>query len=135
MTTIVAVVGGPLLIALMDLVRRRNLRLERNALGFPLLPATATPGGRALLNDPALTEQVIAVAEPVPAFVEQEVMSSPVPNVISNSAPAVAGIDGVSRVARMAVATLPMARPLPSQLPLARFLPHAEPRGFCIQPQ
>jgi hypothetical protein len=119
----------------MDLVRRRNLRLERNALGFPLLPATATPGGRALLNDPALTEQVVAAAEPVAVFVEQEVTSNPVPNVIPNSAPAVAGIEGVARVARIAVATLPMARPLPSQLPRARFLPHAEPRGFCIQPQ
>jgi hypothetical protein len=134
MTTIVAVVGGPLLIALVDLIRRRKSRLEWKLRGFPVLPVMAVSGGRALLTDPAANEPV--AIEPVVALAE---VASPVAeevataNAIPNPAPAVAGIEGVARVARIAAASLPLAKPLPSQRPTARFLPYAGPRGFCVQ--
>jgi hypothetical protein len=137
MTTIMAVVGGPLLIALVDLIRRRKSRLERTSPGFPALPVLAFPGGRALVKEPAVDQPVFSVVDVVPPVVEQVVTSNPVAAPVSSpileSAPAVAGIEGVARVARIATPNLPLARSMPSQLPRPKFLPHTGPRGFAIQ--
>ena len=70
MTTIMAVVGGPLLIALVDLIRRRNSRLQRTG-GFPALPVMAFPGGRTLVQDSAVDQQAFSLVDVAPPVVEE----------------------------------------------------------------
>jgi len=131
MTTIVAVVGGPLLIALVDLLRRRNARLELATRGFPMLPMAAIPGGRSLLSEPAVTEPVVPVAKV--ALPLEEV--APVPKPVSNASPWTGTVENVPRVTSVPSPMLPLATSVPTPRPSARFLPYAQPRGFAIQAQ
>jgi hypothetical protein len=129
MTTIVAVVGGPLLIALVDLLRRRNSRLELTARGFPKLPVGAIPGGRSLLSEPVA--DVSVAAEVAPKLEETASMPKPV----SNASPWTGTVENVPRGSCVPSPMLPLATSVPTPRPSARFLPHAQPRGFAIQAQ
>ncbi len=120
MTILAAVVGGPLLVALIDLIRRRKTRPERVIRGFPMLPVPEISGGRALLSDPATHEQAIP---------------EPVETPVSNASPWRGAMESVPRFAPVPAPVLPLATALPSRLPAAKFLPHAQPRGFAIQPR
>jgi hypothetical protein len=131
MTTMVAIVGGPLLVALIDLMRRRKTRPERVISGFPMLPVPEIPGGRTLLSDPAIHEKEIPLAEVNPPMAEKEPVETPV----SNASPWMGTMESVPRLAPVPAPVLLLARALPSRLPAAKSLPQAQPRGFAIQPQ
>ena len=131
----VAIVGGPLLIALADLLRRRYSRVQ-DIRGFPMLPVEAFDGGRTLVryadvpvadvpmaDTPEAPEVDLAYAEPATTLDTRPASPASVP-----------GVEGVPRMLRIAIPNLLLARPVPTPSPAARFLPYAEPRGFQIEP-
>jgi hypothetical protein len=133
MTSMVAIVGGPLLIALADLVRRHHSRAQ-DIRDFPMPPVEAFAGGRNLVRYPGADVPV----DDVPEVPEVDLRCAGQATTLDTptSPPAsVAGIEGVPRVLRIATPNLPLARPLPTPPPVARFLPYGEPRGFQIEPQ